>query len=111
MCDVIAVGALLYPELILASSTLYGRVELSGSHTRGATVFDWYDNMLKDHAKNIHVVTKFDILGMDTQMRIFNSPRLPRSVTENIITNLNHRKRKDTLRDTLPLKLLAILFQ
>jgi hypothetical protein len=44
------------------STSMHGRVELAGVHTRGATVFDWgFSSLWKDQKKNIHVVTKFDV--------------------------------------------------
>jgi len=58
MCDMVAMAALLKPELIAESRHLHGAVELSGSYTRGATVFDWLGH--SSHAPNTHVVMKMN---------------------------------------------------
>lgn len=58
MCDMVAMAAMLKPELITEMESLHGTVELGGVHTRGTTVFDWYRASKKE--PNVNIVLKID---------------------------------------------------
>jgi inosine-uridine nucleoside N-ribohydrolase len=54
MCDALAVAIVLYPEIIKETVKMNCQIELSGGHTRGSTVFDWYHR--HDTQKNVKLV-------------------------------------------------------
>lgn len=63
MCDMVAMAAVLWPQLIQQSQKMHGHIELAGTHTRGATVFDWYS---KTEQKNVNVLLRMDSEGYRT---------------------------------------------
>jgi inosine-uridine nucleoside N-ribohydrolase len=59
MCDMVAMAAMLDPEMILDKQRLHVVVDTGSGHARGATIFDWYS--LSKNATNVTIVLKMDI--------------------------------------------------
>jgi len=60
VCDMCAMGAVLAPYLIKKSKLMHGHVELAGTHTRGATIFDWRG---RTQTANVNVILEMDRTG------------------------------------------------
>ena len=58
MCDQLAVGAAIYPDLITRSYDVYATVELGGLHTRGALIIDYLDRSQKP--PNVTIIEDMD---------------------------------------------------
>lgn len=59
MCDAAAMACFLEPEHITQQHHLYCAVELHGSLSRGATLFDW-GKLLPACKPNCHLLASFD---------------------------------------------------
>lgn len=64
ICDAIAMVALLSPTSVIMRKSLVGTIELQGTHTRGATVFDWNMTRSPTLAKNVDLILEMDLPGI-----------------------------------------------